>query len=113
MGLESSGNPNAVSSAGAVGLGQFMPATAAQYGITDRTDPTQSINGIGAFLSAHGGTVGNDMSKADMAYIGSGPDARQYVANTQAVRLTLQQNSPLTTQQSSSLIVPNPTSLNQ
>ena len=32
--FESGGNPNAVSSKGAIGLAQIMPATAAQYGVT-------------------------------------------------------------------------------
>jgi hypothetical protein len=105
---DQSENLNATSTSGAVGLGQFMPATAAQYGITDRTDPTQSINGIAAFLAAHGGTAGNNMAKADMAYIGSGPDARQYVANKQAARLTLQQGSPLTDSQVGGLQIPTP-----
>ncbi len=40
--IESSGNPNAVNG-NAVGLGQFMPATAAQVGLTNRRDPYQSI----------------------------------------------------------------------
>lgn len=40
---ESSLDPNAVSSAGAQGLFQLMPATAAQLGVTDPFDPTQNI----------------------------------------------------------------------
>ena len=40
---ESNLNPNAVSSAGAVGIFQLMPATAAQFGVSDPTDPTQNI----------------------------------------------------------------------
>ncbi len=42
---ESAYNPNAVSPAGAVGLMQLMPATARRYGVTNRHDPQQSING--------------------------------------------------------------------
>ncbi len=100
--IESGGDPKATSSAGAVGLGQFMPDTATQYGITDRTDPVQSINGIAKFLAANGGTVGNNMAKADKAYIGTGPDADQYVENTRAARQALmgpQANAPLTAAQ--------------
>lgn len=40
---ESSFNPGAVSKKGAVGLMQLMPDTARQYGVTDRTDPTQNL----------------------------------------------------------------------
>lgn len=82
-------DPNAVSSTGAIGLGQFMPDTAAQYGVTDRSDPKQSIMGIAKMLAANGGTVGSDMTGADKAYIGKGPDADQYVENTRAARQAL------------------------
>ena len=40
---ESNFNPNAVSSAGAQGIAQFMPATAASYGLHDPFDPIASI----------------------------------------------------------------------
>jgi soluble lytic murein transglycosylase-like protein len=44
-----SGGPN---SAGAVGLMQFEPATAAQYGVTNLNDPTQEIPAAGAYMAA-------------------------------------------------------------
>lgn len=53
MYTESAGNPNAVSSSGAIGLIQLMPATAAQYGVnnpTDLKDPQKNINTAGKFL---------------------------------------------------------------
>jgi len=40
---ESAYNASATSSAGAVGLMQLMPATAARYGVYDRTDPVQNV----------------------------------------------------------------------
>ena len=42
---ESFYNPNAVSSAGAVGLMQLMPDTANRYGVYDRQNPQQNIDG--------------------------------------------------------------------
>jgi soluble lytic murein transglycosylase-like protein len=42
---ESGGNPNAQSSAGAVGLMQLMPNTAAALGVSDVFDPVQNLRG--------------------------------------------------------------------
>ena len=50
--IESSGRPEAVSTAGAVGLMQLMPATATLYGVADSTDPTQNIAGGTKLLDA-------------------------------------------------------------
>lgn len=47
---ESGGNPDAVSSKGAVGLFQFMPDTARQYGINPR-DPAQSADGAARMMA--------------------------------------------------------------
>ena len=47
---ESAYNPTAISSAGAVGLMQLMPATAKRFGVTNRNDPKQSINGGARYL---------------------------------------------------------------
>ena len=41
---ESNFNPNAVSRAGARGIAQFMPATAAAYGLRDPTDASAAID---------------------------------------------------------------------
>jgi soluble lytic murein transglycosylase-like protein len=47
---ESAYNPSAVSSAGAVGLMQLMPQTAARYKVADIWDPAQNIHGGAAYL---------------------------------------------------------------
>lgn len=43
--VESSGRADAVSSAGAAGLMQLMPDTAARFGVEDRAEPAQNIDG--------------------------------------------------------------------
>lgn len=50
MQAESNGNPEARSPKGALGLMQFMPATAKQYGI-DPMNPEQSIDGAGRYMA--------------------------------------------------------------
>ena len=47
---ESRYNPTAVSSAGAAGLGQLMPATAKNLGVVNRFDPYTNINGAARYL---------------------------------------------------------------
>jgi hypothetical protein len=48
---ESNFNPNAVSPAGAQGIAQFMPATAAAYGLRDPFDPVAAIDAQGRLMS--------------------------------------------------------------
>ncbi|NJM81664.1 MAG: lytic transglycosylase domain-containing protein [Tabrizicola sp.] len=50
IGIESAGKSDAVSSAGAIGLMQLIPATAKRFGVTDSTDPSQNIRGGVAYL---------------------------------------------------------------
>lgn len=49
--VESAGRTEVVSSAGAQGLMQLMPATAERFGVTDRTNPAQNIKGGVAYLA--------------------------------------------------------------
>jgi soluble lytic murein transglycosylase-like protein len=55
---ESGFNAGAVSSAGAVGLMQFMPSTAAGLGVDPR-DPSSSINGAAKYLAGLQGQFGS------------------------------------------------------
>jgi len=58
--IESSGRIDAVSSAGAEGLMQLMPATAARFGVTDSMNPAQNIKGGVAYLGWLLDRFGND-----------------------------------------------------
>jgi len=50
---ESGYRPDAVSPAGALGIAQFMPATAAGMGLRDPFDPMQAIPAAGRLLGGH------------------------------------------------------------
>jgi soluble lytic murein transglycosylase-like protein len=50
IGIESGGRHEAVSSAGATGLMQLIPATADRFGVEDAKDPVQNIKGGVAYL---------------------------------------------------------------
>lgn len=66
--VESNGNPTAKSTAGAVGLMQLMPSTAKRFGVTDRTDPAQSISGGVQYLQFLLAEFGGDALLAAAAY---------------------------------------------
>jgi len=65
---ESAYDPNAVSSAGAVGLMQLMPQTAERYGVRDRRDPVANIAGGTRYLRDLLGMFNNDLVLAIAAY---------------------------------------------
>ncbi|MEM7668710.1 MAG: lytic transglycosylase domain-containing protein [Pseudomonadota bacterium] len=74
--IESAYNPTAVSSAGAIGLGQLMPATATDLGV-DPNDWRQNLGGSARYLAMMLGEFG-DVGLALAAY-NAGPDAvRRY-----------------------------------
>ena len=73
---ESNFNPAARSGAGAAGLTQLMPATAASLGVTDPTNPAQAIEGGAKYLRAQLDRFGGDPAKALAAY-NAGPGAVQ------------------------------------
>ncbi len=71
---ESGGNPYAVSSAGARGLMQLMPETAADMGVEDIFDPAQNIAGGTQYLAKMMNLFNNDIELALAAY-NAGPNA--------------------------------------
>ena len=73
---ESGFNPNAGSGAGARGLTQLMPGTAAGLGVSNVLDPVQSLNGGAKYLKQQLDAFGGDVTKALAAY-NAGPGAVQ------------------------------------
>ncbi|WP_110208261.1 transglycosylase SLT domain-containing protein [Nocardioides daejeonensis] len=70
---ESGYNPSAVSSAGAQGLMQLMPSTAAGLGVRDSFNPTQAVDGAAKLLSQL--LERFDSTKLALAAYNAGPGA--------------------------------------
>lgn len=73
-GTESGFDPGAVSRAGALGLMQLMPATAAALGVADPRDPMQNVRGGAAYLHDLLQRFSGDVALAVAAY-NAGPAA--------------------------------------
>ncbi len=76
---ESGFNPNSVSPAGAVGIAQFLPGTAAGLGINP-WDPIQALRGAARLMANYAHQYGGDYAKALAAYNG-GSGTVQYAVN--------------------------------
>lgn len=68
MQVESGGNPEVVSGAGAVGLMQLLPATAAALGVEEIRNPAQNIMGGARFLRVLANRFDGDMVKVLSGY---------------------------------------------
>jgi peptidoglycan DL-endopeptidase CwlO len=66
--VESGFRTDAVSPAGALGLMQFMPATARSIGVLDPFDPTQAIAGAGRLMKGHLNRFDGHLPSAIAAY---------------------------------------------
>ncbi len=77
--VESGFNPNAVSPAGAVGIAQFLPSTAAGLGINP-WDPIQALRGAAQLMASYTHKYGGDYAKALAAY-NAGSANLQYAIN--------------------------------
>lgn len=76
---ESGFNPNAYSPAGAVGIAQFIPSTAASLGVNPY-DPVSSLDGAARLMASLSNQFGGDYAKALAAY-NAGPGAVQNAVN--------------------------------
>jgi hypothetical protein len=74
---ESRFKTNAVSSAGALGLGQLMPATARSFGVSNAFDPVQNLYGCVKYIEREQHRWGKSKNKHDLilAAYNAGPGA--------------------------------------
>ncbi|MBQ4335074.1 MAG: lytic transglycosylase domain-containing protein [Myxococcaceae bacterium] len=97
MAVESNFEPRAVSKAGAQGLMQLMPATAAELSVEDPFDPEQNISGGVRYLRYLTDLFEGDLTRVIAAYnagpnavsraggVPNFPETRAYLARVQAL----------------------------
>jgi hypothetical protein len=78
--MESGFNPNAVSPAGAVGIAQFLPSTAAGLGVNP-WDPMQALRGAARLMANYAHKYGGDYAKALAAYNGGSGTVQYAITN--------------------------------
>ncbi len=76
--VESDFNPHAVSPKGAQGLMQLMPATAAQYGVSDAFDPMENLRAGAIHLRSLLDEFDGDLNSALAAYNAGSSAVRRY-----------------------------------
>jgi len=91
---ESGFNPNAYSPAGAIGIAQFEPATAAGLGVNPY-DPASSLDGAARYMATLSNSYNGDYAKALAAYNAGSANVNNAVRNGGANWLSL---LPLETQ---------------
>jgi soluble lytic murein transglycosylase-like protein len=75
---ESGFNPTIGSNKGALGIAQFIASTAAQYGLTDRTDPVASMDAWGQYMSRLLTLFNGDYSLALAGYNAGEGNVKKY-----------------------------------
>jgi transglycosylase-like protein with SLT domain len=68
IGVESGGNPRAVSRKGALGLMQLVPTTAERFGVGNAFDPAQNLEGGASYLRQLLDRYNGDLTKSLAAY---------------------------------------------
>ncbi len=68
IGVESGGNPKAISRKGALGLMQLVPATAERFGVGNAFDPVQNLEGGASYLRLLLNRYNGDLTKSLAAY---------------------------------------------